>query len=257
MEFIEDKNTTGKTDALKIKKSTLVGLFSIVISMVAISSFFTGAYVTSMDSDNDSEFSVRNTLSSLMSQTEGNPVVAEINGNEIRLDEVTYLIDTEIMQGKQLDSITALDMVITKALLLEEAQKRDIAITLNDAEEQMTERYTQNGMSLEEIKNELEKIGTTYDKTLETFREELIINEMLSREISAIDIQITDQEAMLVFDNNMDVIKAQVGNSTVFADVSSQIKENLLQQKQQEAALEFIEEIENNALIIKYQDKLE
>jgi len=53
------------------------------------------------------------------------------------------------------------------------------------------------------------------------------------------------------------MIKTQVGNSTVFDDVSSQIKANLLQQKQQQIVLDFIENLESKAMIVTYQEKLQ
>ena len=190
-------------------------------------------------------------------EDENNPVVAEINDKKIRLSDVQDAVNMEISQGQMIDDITALDRMIAKILLLEEAQSRNITITMTEVEDEITSMYTQSGLSQAQFKEKLEEIGTTYDQTLEMYREELIINKMLADEVSKAEIQITNEEVKSVFEENRDVMLAQVGNSTVFEDVSSQIKTTLLQQKQQEIALDIIEHLKNKAVIITYEDRLQ
>ena len=190
-------------------------------------------------------------------EDENNPVVAEINDKKIRLSDVQDAVNMEISQGQVIDGTTALDRMIAKILLLEEAQARNITITMTDVEDEIISMYTQSGLSQAQFEEKLEEIGTTYDQTLEMYREELIINKMLSDEVSKAEIQISDEEVKTVFEENRDVILAQIGNSTVFEDVSSQIKTTLLQQKQQEIALDIIEHLKNKAVIITYEDRLQ
>jgi len=189
-------------------------------------------------------------------QDENNPIVAEINDQKIRLDDVLDAINMEISQGQVINSTTALDRMIAKILLLEEAQARNITITMTEVEDEIISMYTQSELSQAQFEEKLEEIGTTYDQTLEMYRDELIINKMLSDEVSKAEIQISDEEVKTVFEENRDVILAQVGNSTVFEDVSSQIKTTLLQQKQQEIALDIIEHLKNKAVIVTYEDRL-
>ena len=189
-------------------------------------------------------------------EDENNPVVAEINDKKIRLSDVQDAVNMEISQGQMIDDITARDRMIAKILLLEEAQARNITITMTEVEDEITSMYTQSGLSQAQFEEKLEEIGTTYDQTLEMYREELIINKMLADEVSKAEIQITNEEVKSVFEENRDVILAQVGNSTVFEDVSSQIKTTLLQQKQQEIALDIIEHLKEKAVIVTYEDRL-
>ena len=190
-------------------------------------------------------------------EDENNPVVAEINDKKIRLSDVQDAVNMEISQGQVIAGTTALDRMIAKILLIEEAQARNITITMIEVEDEIISMYTQSGLSQAQFEEKLEEIGTTYDQTLEMYREELIINKMLSDEVSKAEIQISDEEVKTVFEENRDVILAQVGNSTVFEDVSSQIKTTLLQQKQQEIALDIIEHLKNKAVIITYEDRLQ
>ena len=175
------------------------------------------------------QFGINSEISKLELQTEDNPVVAEINGQEVRLWEVNNIIKTGFSQGQMLDGAPALDMIITKILLLEEAQNRDVTMTLTDAEERLTSTYIQSGLSKEQFEERLAEAGVTYEQTLEGFREESIINEMLTGVFSNAEIQVSDEEVKVFFEENSDMIKAQIGNSTIFDDVSSQLKTSLLQ----------------------------
>ena len=240
-----------------MKKRTFAALLVALVSIASISSFFAGSYITDLDSDKNMQFGINSEFSKLESQTEDNPIVAEINGQDIRMEEVNDVIKSGFSQGQMLDEASALDMIITKILLLEEAQNRDVMMTLLDAEEELTATYTQSGLSKEQFEERLAEAGITYEQTLEGFREESIINEMLTDEFSNTEIHVSDEEVKTFFEENNDMIKSQIGNSTVFDDVSSQIKTNLLQQKQQQAVLDLIESLERKAIIITYEDKLQ
>ncbi len=240
-----------------IKNPMFTGLIIALTVVITISAFFTGLYITNLDSDKNVQFNFNNAISKSDSQIDDNPVVAEVNEQKIRLNEINDAIKAGFSQGQMLDGMSVLDMIVIKTLLLEEAQNRNIVITISDAEEQMAVMYSQSGFSIEQFEEKLQELGTTYEKTLENFREELIINKMITDEISNIKINISDKEAQTFFDENIDEIKTQTGNGTVFDDVSSQIKTNLLQQKQQKVALDFIEDLENKATVIIYQDELQ
>lgn len=185
-----------------------------------------------------------------------NPIVAEINDEVIRLDEVEDTIDTYLSQGQQLGKSAALDRLIVETLLIDEAETRDIAVTIEEAEEQLTNTYKQSGLTEVQFEQRLEQLGTTYDKTLEMYKDQLIINELLSQELSDTEITVGDQEAKLFYDQNLDMIKSQMGNATVFEDVSPQIKNTLQQQKQQQFVSDFIEELKDDAMILTYKDRL-
>ena len=191
------------------------------------------------------------------SQNNDNPVVAEINGQEIRLEDVQDAVNMEISQGQTIDSVGALERIIAKILLLEEAQNRNVSITMAEVEDEITAMYVQSGLSQEQFEDKLQEIGTTYDQTLMMYREELIINKMLADAVSKAELQISDEDAKSVFDDNRDVITAQMGNSTVFEAVSSQIKATLLQQKQQSIALDIIKSLREKAVITTYEDRLQ
>jgi len=240
-----------------MKKITFATLLVGLVIISSVSSFFVGSYIADLDSDKKMQFDFNPEISKFESQTEDNPVVAEVNGQEIRLDEVNDVIKVGFSQGQRLNGASALDMIITKILLLEEAQNRDVVMTIMDAEEKLIATYTQAGLSKEQFEEKLVEAGITYEQALNGFREEFIINEMLIDEISKTEIQVSDEEVKIFFEENKDMIKAQVGNNTVFNDVSSQVKVNLLEQKQQQIVLDLIKHLEQKAMIITYEDVLQ
>ena len=191
------------------------------------------------------------------SENSSNPIIAEINGQEIRLKEVQEAVNMETSQGQTIDSAVALERMIAKILLLEEANARNIAISMTEVEEEITSMYVQSGLSQEQFEDKLEEFGTTYDQILKMYGEEMIINKMLADEVSKAELLISDEEVKQVFEDNKDTIMTQMGNSTLFEDVSSQIKITLLQQKQQKMALDIIEHLKEKAVITTYEDRLQ
>ncbi len=199
---------------------------------------------------------IPNDLKPTDSESKTNPVVAEINGQEIRLDEVKETVDSAMTQGQRLDSITALDRIITKTLLLEEAQQRDISVTVNDASDELTTMYEQNGLTEEQFDERLNQLGVTYDQTLQLYHEQLIINEMLAVEVANANLEVTDEEANVFFEENIEMIQSQLGSNVNFEQIESQIQNTVLQQKQQQFISEFIEDLRGDATILTYQDRL-
>lgn len=187
---------------------------------------------------------------------DSNPVVAEVNGQEILLDEVNDAVRIASTQGAKLDNSTALDQIITKTLLLEEAQQRNIEVTMDDAAKELENTYTKNGLTKQQFEDRLAQLGTTYEQTLDLFRQQMIINKVLTSEISNADIQVSDREAMAFFNDNIDQIKSQVGNNTVFEDVSSQIKDSLLLQKQRQMVTDLVSKLKDQATILTFEDRM-
>ena len=188
--------------------------------------------------------------------TDNNPIVAEVNGEKIFLDEVTDAVDLANLQGNSLDNDAALDQIITKTILLEEAQQRNIVVTMDDAAKELENSYTKNGLTKQQFEDKLKELGTSYEQTLDLARQQMIINKMLLSELSDADIQVSDREAMAFFDDNIDQIKAQLGNSTVFEDISSQIKDTLVLQKQKQMVTDLVSKLKDEATILTFKDRM-
>ena len=139
---------------MNFNKKVAVGAISISAISVSIISLL--LFVPSDMTLNETEFA--------NSQNNSNPIIAEINGQEIRLEEVQEAVNMETAQGQTIDSAVALERMIAKILLLEEANARNIAISMTEVEEEITSMYVQSGLSQEQFEDKLEEIGTTYDQ---------------------------------------------------------------------------------------------
>ena len=232
---------------MNFNKKVAIGAISVSVTSVIIISLL--LFVPSDMTLSETEFT--------NSENSSNPIIAEINGQEIRLKEVQEAVNMETSQGQTIDSAVALERMIAKILLLEEANARNIAISMTEVEEEITSMYVQSGLSQEQFEDKLEEFGTTYDQILKMYGEEMIINKMLADEVSKAELLISDEEVKQVFEDNKDTIMTQMGNSTLFEDVSSQIKITLLQQKQQKMALDIIEHLKEKAAITTYEDRLQ
>lgn len=188
---------------------------------------------------------------------EDDTVVAEVNGEEIMLGEVRNIQGViQAQSGQRMDSATLLDQLVTKSLLLQEAEEREISVTRTEAEDALEQRISQNNLTVEQFQQRLESQGTTYDETLGFYQEQLIIDELLQTEIESTDIEVSEDEAQSFFEANKDAIAGQMGGDVAYEDISEQIKNTIRQQKQQGMITEFVSDLRSEAQIIKYEDRL-
>lgn len=190
-------------------------------------------------------------------QTGENPVIAEVNGDEIYLQELRQAQATSQAQtGQGVESTVLFDQLITKELLLQEAENRDISVTAEEAKTSLEEQIEQNGMEVDQFKQSLQAQGTTYDDTIGLYQEQLTINELLTDETSSGSV-VSESEKESFFDENMDAIKGQFGDDVAYEDVADMIEVTILQQKQQGAVMEFVNQLRGNAEIITYEDRFD
>lgn len=190
-------------------------------------------------------------------QTGENPVIAEVNGEEIYLQELRQAkTATQAQTGQGVESTVLLAQLITNELLLQEAENRDISVTAEEAKASLEEQIVQNGMEVDQFKKSLQSQGTTYDDTIDLYQEQLTINELLTDETSS-GSMVSESEKESFFDENMDAIKGQFGDDVAYEDVADMIEATILQQKQQGAVMEFVNQLRGNAEIITYEDRLD
>ncbi len=140
--------------------------------------------------------------------------------------------------------------------MLQEAENRDISVTTQEAKASLEEQIVQNGMEVDQFKKSLQAQGTTYDDTIDLYQEQLTINELLTDETSS-GSMVSESEKESFFDENMDAIKGQFGDDVAYGDVADMIEATILQQKQQGAVMEFVNQLRGNAEIITYEDRFD
>lgn len=189
-------------------------------------------------------------------QDKENPIVAAVNGEPIMFDDIQTQKNLQGSAAQDMDSAAILDQLVVRELLLQEAESRDISTTEDEAESALEQQILQSGMTNEQFKATMSQQGLTYSQVVDVFQEQLTIDALLQDEIGSNNIQVSDQESMLFFEENIKMIQDQMGADVKYDDISAQIKTTIMQQKQQELVSDFIAELESIATIIFYKDKL-
>lgn len=159
--------------------------------------------------------------------------IAYVNGKPI----------TRIQLYKELvkrNGDAVLEELVTKELILQEAEKRNIEISQDvvDQELSIIERsITDQGSTLQEI---LDYQNVTYDELLENIRIQKILEEILKDEIS-----VTDQEMEERFEKNISFY----GSNTKYEDVKEDIRLQIFQEKISASYKIWIEQVKNSSKI--------
>ncbi len=144
-------------------------------------------------------------------------VVATINGEEILGEEVLGFQNQMEMQGMPMDLETAVNQMITRKLLTQEAERRGYEVTREDVEE----RLEAQGLPADEAREIIEMQGMNYEDFLDEQISETKL-AMLVEEIAE-QVEITDEEAMQFYEEQAPML----GDEVTYEDVEGQIKDIL------------------------------
>ncbi len=148
-------------------------------------------------------------------------VVATINGEEITDSEVLNFQSQMEMQGMPMDVETAVNQMITRKLLIEEAVDRGYEATHEDVEE----RLEQQGLPPEEAREMVEMQGMDYDEFLDEQVAETKLF-MLIEEFTE-EVEISEEQARQFYDEQ----SAMMGDDTPYEEVEEEIKQVLAEQE--------------------------
>ncbi len=167
---------------------------------------------------------------------QGTGVAATVNGEEIQQAEIDDFVQQMQMQGQQVDESMVLNQLIAMELLFQEADKRGIEVSEQEAEEELEEMLEVEGMTLQEIKDQL---GPGYESFLDEQRENMKIHE-LAREEG--DISVTDEEIEEHYEEN----KEFMGDASL-EEIEPQIEMMVEQQKMDTILNELVADLEAEA----------
>ena len=160
-------------------------------------------------------------------------VAAVVNGKPIS----RLYLDRQLEKqgGKQV-----LENEVVKILILDEAKKQKLDITAEEIDKKIQEiesQVTAGGSSLDKL---LEAQGQTRDSLKEQIKVQLIIEKVLSK-----DVSVTDQEIKDYYDKN----KVSYAKDSKFDDLKGQIKDDLVRQKIGEKFQPWLDELKKKAKI--------
>jgi peptidyl-prolyl cis-trans isomerase SurA len=190
-------------------------------------------------------------------QSDPDSVIALVNGEDIRLRDLKEAQAIILAQtGQQMQDTALLDQLVTKELLLQEAERRNISVTRDEARSSLEQQITQSGTTVDQFEQSLAAQGTTLDDTVTLYREQIIIDQTLEDTIASTEFSVSESESQSFFDENIDTIKSQFGEDVAYDDVAEIIESTILQQKQQSAVTDVVNHLKSNADITTYPDRL-
>lgn len=160
-------------------------------------------------------------------------IVAMVNGEPILRTEVIKQLEKQ--GGKQ-----ALNSLITKTLVLQEAKKQNITVgndEVNKELKKIEDSVSKRGQKLDQV---LSLKGTTRPEFIEQIRMQKIVEKMIGK-----DIKVTDREIDDYIEKNKDFIQ----EGTISADLKNNVKDQLNQQKLGERFQKWLSDLQKNAKI--------
>lgn len=208
--------------AILIVAILLIGLFALMPSSEDDTS------QSNMEADNESQSIVPG----------GEEVIATVNGEDITQEEI-FLVQQQLMQqGVQANEEQALEQVLTNKVLLQEVAKQDYQISTQEAETELEQVLSQQGFTVEDLKQDLQSRGISYEATLEDFKERVAVDRYLSENINLDSIEVTQEEIEALYNQ----FAMQGGNQTPpLEQIRPQIEMQIEQQKTRELQSQFIE----------------
>jgi len=160
-------------------------------------------------------------------------VVALVNNRPIT--RLALVRELEKQAGQQV-----LDTLITKSLILQEADRQNIKIEPERIEEKLKEIEEQVKSQGTDLDTLLQEQGQTRKSLGEEIRIQLIAEEILGK-----DIEVTEAELQNYFEEN----KEFLGEDASFEEIKEGLREELKQQKTNERITSWLEELRQNAKI--------
>jgi hypothetical protein len=163
-------------------------------------------------------------------------VASIVNGVEIKKSAV--LNQLENAQGKQ-----ALDTLIVKELLMQEATKRKITVSDSEIDEELNkikDQLSQQGQKLEDV---LATQGMSFESVRSEIRYQKLLEKLLADSITVSEEEITN----FINENKAQLPESKTGTDT--AALRDSIRSQLKSQKIGTQAQTFIEELKKNAKI--------
>lgn len=192
-------------------------------------------------------------------------VVAEINGEEISKEEFEQVYTGQFQQAAMMQEMTGeevnqdemkqqiADGLVSERLLIQEAENRDISASEEDVDEMIAEIVEANGMESEdEFFTAMEESGMSEDDIRAELEKQVKVEALIAEETG--DVEPTEEELEEIYDEQIaareEAESQSEGEETEapsFEDVRPQIEEQVVREKEAEAAQGLAEELREDA----------
>ncbi|MFP4402113.1 MAG: hypothetical protein ACLFPL_02680 [Candidatus Nanoarchaeia archaeon] len=225
---------------------TIIGVGIVIIIAV----FLIAMNIDFLSSKNDqTAMNDESPLSSQNNESSGNEVVASVNGEEITAQEVSQIQQQLSTQGQQVSQEQAVQQLVTNTILLQQTQNDVEAVTNEEAEAELEQLLSEQGFTTQDLRNDLEQQGISYEQTLQDFKQRIVIDRFLEENIDTSSVEVSDEEVQLAYTQ----YEQQMGNQTPpFSQVEAQIRNQLEQEQIQQLQSQFIQQLIEEAEVEYY-----
>lgn len=188
-------------------------------------------------------------------------VVAEVNGEEITKDEFEQVYTGQFQQaammGQEVNQdemkTQIADGMVSERLLVQEADNREVSASEEDVDAMISEIVEANGMESEdEFFTAMEESGMSEEEIRTELEKQVKVEALIAEETG--DIEPSDEELEEIYDEQIaareEAQSEGEGEETeppAFEDVKPQIEQQLISEKQAEAAQGLAEELREDA----------
>lgn len=163
-------------------------------------------------------------------------VAAVVNGQPV--SRFSVISDLERQSGKQ-----ALDTLVTKTLILQEAKKQNVTVSqdeINTETKKIEDNVKKQGQTLDQV---LALQGMDRNALIDQIKIQKIVEKLLGK-----DITVTDKEVADYIDKNKD----SLGTDPTSNATKTQVKQQLTQQKLSEKFQTWLQDLQKKAKIDYY-----
>ncbi len=178
-------------------------------------------------------------------QVTGN-VVAVVNDEEITQDEVAAVQTDLSQQDQQITEQEALGQVINTGMLEQQASQLDYTVSAEEGEEFIVEQLSQQGVTLDQYRQQLASQAISYETQLEIITSQLEIQNYLDDVLDNRSFNVTEEEARQFYELYANQSAQEV---EPYEEVEEQIVSTLKDRLRQEAIASHIEELRQDASI--------
>ena len=144
-----------------------------------------------------------------------------------------------INQQKELEAKKA-ELEEAKALLVEEAEKQQINVDDKNVDDTIQKGLEAMDIDKQQLENELQKIGMTYDKYREEVKTQLMMSELINRNVNLTEVKVSDDEVNNYIENHKEDFKDFFDEEETLALLKGKVKSVLLEKKRTEVVMDYV-----------------
>jgi len=222
----------------------IIGIF-LVLSVILLAGCSTSEQEDNTDDYND--FVPDNSdVENIPTEPITGSVVAIVNDEEIKSEDVAAVQQALLQQGQQISEDDALEQAINQKVLEQKIKQENIVVTTEEAESVIEQQLAMQGATLDDYKQQVESMGSSYEVELENIKNQIATQQFLESQLEGQTFDVTEEEAQEFYEMH----KAQSPEEVPpYEELQAQIIATLEQQKQQEVTSSIIQELRTTANI--------